>query len=154
MLRRYLAPIALLLAIACATTHAGTPGTCPATGTVQFGQHRHLFVQVAQDEASRARGLMGVTTLGADDGMAFRWDSSTTGSFWMKDTLIPLSIAFVDEGGRVISIQEMTPCTADPCDTYEASGPYVMAIEANTGWFDDHAIVVGDPAVFQMTGCV
>lgn len=97
---------------------------------------------------------MGVTTLGADDGMAFRWDSSTTGSFWMKDTLIPLSIAFVDEGGRVISIQEMTPCTADPCDTYEASGPYVMAIEANTGWFDDHAIVVGDPAVFQMTGCV
>ena len=119
-----------------------------------FGADATLHVDVAQDDVTRARGLMGVTELSANRGMAFVWGAPTDGSFWMKDTLIPLSIAFVDEGGRIVTILEMTPCAAEPCDTYEASAPYVMAVEANAGWYDGHGIVVGDPAELQEARCL
>ena len=97
---------------------------------------------------------MGISEMPATFGMAFVWDAPTTGSFWMKDTLIPLSIAFVDADGRVVTIREMTPCVADPCAQYEATDPYVMAVEANAGWYDEHGIVVGDHAVLREAGCV
>jgi uncharacterized membrane protein (UPF0127 family) len=110
-------------------------------------------VQIAEDDASRERGLMGVTTLGADDGMAFLWDAPTTASFWMKDTLIPLSIVFVDAGGQIVTIREMTSCQTDPCETYETEAPYTMAIEANAGWFEGQGIEVGDPARLERLYC-
>jgi len=91
---------------------------------------------------------MGVTDLPENHGMAFRWDAPTDATFWMKDTLIPLSIAFVGEDGKVIAVRDMAPCTADPCTTYGADGPYTMAIEANANWFADHGIAVGDPVTF------
>jgi len=87
---------------------------------------------------------MGVTTLAPDSGMAFVWPAPTSSSFWMKDTLIPLSIAFWDTAGKVVAIDEMTPCTADPCETYGAPVAYVGAVEANKGWFAAHGVRVGD----------
>jgi uncharacterized membrane protein (UPF0127 family) len=89
---------------------------------------------------------MHVMALAPDDGMAFVFDGPVTDGFWMKDTLIPLSVAFVGEDGRIISESDMDPCTADPCPTYPASGPYTMAIEANLGWFHDHGVRVGSKA--------
>lgn len=97
---------------------------------------------------------MGVTDLPENQGMAFVWDSPTVATFWMKDTLIPLSIAFVDEDGRVITVREMTPCEADPCPTYAAAGPYTTAIEANAGWFDLHGVEPGDRVRLKQAFCV
>jgi uncharacterized membrane protein (UPF0127 family) len=85
--------------------------------------------------------------------MAFLWGRPTDSSFWMQDTLIPLSIAFVDASGQIVTTQEMTPCTTDPCTTYEASAPYTMAVEANAGWFREHGIEVGDSAALREAGC-
>lgn len=153
--RRGIAPVALILAIAC-STHSSTfsviSGPCAAS-TVTFANKGALHVAFAADDEERARGLMGVTDLPANQGMAFVWKGQTDSSFWMKDTLIPLSIAFVDASGHVVTIQEMTPCTTDPCTTYEASVPYGMAVEANAGWFGDHGIEVGDRAVLKEAGC-
>ena len=105
-----------------------------------------LLVRVADTPSERDRGLMGVTNLPADQGMAFVFDGPTSVAFWMKDTLIPLSIAFV-AGNRIVAIREMEPCTADPCPTYDAGGAsYTMAIEANTGYFQNEGIQVGDRA--------
>jgi len=144
----------LLLAVACAGGGQGTPGSCPQDqGTVSFSKHAQLDVQVAADDATRERGLMGVTDLPENHGMAFTWDSPTDTTFWMKDTLIPLSIAFVGEDGKVLTIKEMTPCIADPCTTYGADGSYTMAIEANANWFEDHDIGVGDEATFTPRLC-
>jgi uncharacterized membrane protein (UPF0127 family) len=96
---------------------------------------------------------MGVESLGANEGMVFLFDEPTAGSFWMKDTLIPLSIAFVDERGRVLGIEEMTPCTGDPCPTWDAGGAeYSMAIEANAGWFAEHGVTVGDTVELRSIG--
>ena len=79
---------------------------------------------------------MGVEQLPADEGMAFVFGGARGSTFWMKDTLIPLSIAFVDEAGRVIDVLDMQPCESDPCPTYGVDEPYVLAIEANIGWFE------------------
>jgi uncharacterized membrane protein (UPF0127 family) len=144
----------LLLVVACGGGVPGTPASCPQDqGTVSFSKHARLDVQVADDDASREQGLMGVTTLPQNRGMAFRWDAPTDATFWMKDTLIPLSIAFVDQDGTVVALREMTPCTADPCTTYGADAPYTMAIEANANWYEDHDVRVGDPAAFVPELC-
>jgi uncharacterized membrane protein (UPF0127 family) len=95
---------------------------------------------------------MGVRTLPADEGMAFLYDAPSTGRFWMKDTVIPLSIAFWDEDGRIVGTADMRPCRdRDPCPTYRAPSPYVGAVEANLGWFDRHGVAVGDQVVVE--GC-
>ena len=69
----------------------------------------------------------------------------------MKDTLIPLSIAFWDEDGRIVGIQDMEPCTADPCPTYGSPEPYVGALEVNQGFFDEHGVVIGDRIELGLT---
>jgi len=108
---------------------------------------RSLSVRVADSEAERERGLMGVADLPADDGMAFVFDEPVNSTFWMKDTKIPLAIAFVGEDGHILTITEMTPCRTDPCPTYAADGPYTLAVEANAGWFGANSVSVGDEAL-------
>jgi uncharacterized protein len=151
---RWTGPLVGVLLLAACAGGAPTPADCPAVpSTVRFGGGATLHVWIADDDASRANGLMGVDDLPADEGMAFVWDEPTTGTFWMKDTLIPLSIAFVDDGGSVITVREMVPCTTETCPTYAARGPYTMAVEANAGWFAEHAVDIGDEAVLHAAGC-
>ena len=150
---RRLALLVLALAFACTSQTTETAAGCPFPSTASFSQRTQLHVDIAIDDASRERGLMGVTDLGRDDGMAFVWTSPTDATFWMKDTLIPLSIAFVGQDGRVITIREMTPCTADPCETYVADAPYTTALEANANWFEDHHVEAGDPMTLTSAGC-
>jgi uncharacterized protein len=157
---RMLKLLVLLLSIACTSqTTTETVAGCQFQDHADFQrgplfkQGAELDVDIADDDASRERGLMGITDLGTNDGMAFTWTEPTDTTFWMKDTLIPLSIAFVDAAGRVITISEMTPCTADPCRTYAADGPYTTAIEANANWFEDHHIEIGDQMSLSVTPC-
>ena len=105
---------------------------------------RSLSVRVADSEAERAQGLMGVHDLPTDEGMAFVFEEPSTSTFWMRDTPIPLAIAFVGEDGHILTITEMTPCPSDPCHTYAADGPYTLAVEANAGWFGANGVAVGD----------
>ena len=108
----------------------------------------HVAVVVAETADERKQGLMGRTSLGANEGMVFLWgdvaDGPVTSEFWMKDTLIPLSIAFWDEHGRIVGTQDMDPCTEDPCPTYGSPEPYVGALEVNGGFFTEHGVTTGD----------
>jgi hypothetical protein len=128
-------------------------GCSPGSGSVEAGPADVVFtggatlrVRVADTDPERERGLTNVADLPDDEGMAFVWDAPTTARFWMKDTRIPLAIAFVGSDGRIVTILEMTPCGADPCETYGAAEPYTLAIEANQGWFAGHGVAVGDIA--------
>jgi uncharacterized protein len=103
-----------------------------------------LDVELADTTEERATGLMGRESIGPHDGMAFTFGAPTDGSFWMKNTLIPLSIAFWDEDGRIVGILDMEPCTDDPCPTYGPGVPYVGALEVEQGAFDEHGVEVGD----------
>lgn len=143
--------VALLLAACASDPFPGRSDPRPTRKPPSFlsiltasGTPATLHVDVADDGDERARGLMGVEQLPRDQGMAFVWDEPVTTTFWMKDTLVPLSIAFWDTDGRIIDILDMEPCTSDPCPTYRPDAPYVGAVEANAGWFAEHGVAVGD----------
>ena len=128
-----LAAAALVVGLT-ACNRASSPGSpTSAHAVVAFGGGSSLAVRVADTPQERATGLMDVMALPEGDGMAFVYDEPSTDTYWMKDTLIPLSIAFVDAGGTIVAIRDMTPCHADPCATYGADGPFTMAVEANPG---------------------
>jgi uncharacterized protein len=103
-----------------------------------------LTVEIAGTTAAREKGLMGVTKLADDQGMAFVFGGMQTAQFWMKDTLIPLDIAFWDDAGRVVDVQTMTPCTADPCPTYASAQPYSNAVEVRGGLLGKAGVRPGD----------
>jgi uncharacterized protein len=103
-------------------------------------------IRVADTDAEREHGLMGVSHLAPNDGMVFLFDGPTTASFWMKNTLVPLSVAFWNERGRVVDVLDMRPCTNDPCPLYTPTEPYTTALEMGLGWFHQHGIAIGDHA--------
>jgi uncharacterized membrane protein (UPF0127 family) len=143
------AAITLAGLVACSGTdqHPDRPPS-----TLRFeGSDAALHVDVAETAQEQRKGLMGIETLPEDEGMAFVFDEPSDTTFWMKDTLIPLSIAFLDESGRVIGVRDMQPCEADPCPTYGVDRPFVLAIEANLGWFDRAGIEVGDRAELRVS---
>lgn len=103
-----------------------------------------LEVEVAVADEERRRGLMGRDDLAPNDGMVFVFDEPVSSGFWMKDTLIPLSIAFWDETGRIVAILDMDPCETDTCPVYEPGTAYVGAVEVRQGLFEFRGVEVGD----------
>lgn len=96
---------------------------------------RCLLVAATREE--RSLGLMGVTDLGGHDGMIFRYDSPVASAFWMKNTVLPLSIAFYDASGEVLETFAMDPCTADPCPTFGPTTPFLDAVEVEQGRLEE-----------------
>ncbi len=94
-----------------------------------------LLVAVADSPQKRSQGLMGLVDLGDLDGMIFVWPDLTTSPFWMKDTLIPLDIAFFAPDGSWVSNFTMVPCADGECPNYSADGPYLYAIEVPDSGF-------------------
>lgn len=109
-----------------------------------------VLVEVADEPAERQRGLMGREELPEDAGMVFLHEEPTTSGFWMKDTLIPLSVAFWDEGRTIVDILDLEPCEADPCEIYTPSGAWVGAVEVNQGFFEKHGVEVGDTVRLEL----
>ena len=110
------------------------------TSQVKVAGHP-LKVELANDEPQRMQGLMFRKSLGAEDGMLFVFDEAAYHSMWMKNTLIPLSVAFVDRDGVILNILDMEPQTLD---SHMAAGPAVYAIETNKGWFAAKKVKPGD----------
>jgi uncharacterized membrane protein (UPF0127 family) len=116
------------------------------------GTKKSYCVWLATTDAERERGLMQVTGLGGAAGMLFRFGSDQSAAFWMKDTLIPLSIAFFRQGGPFVSATDMEPCppTAPGCPTYPADAPYADAIEVPKGNLP--ALGIGPSSRLTVTG--
>jgi uncharacterized membrane protein (UPF0127 family) len=136
-LRPALVLVTLLLA-ACSD-----PGTDVLTIDTDQGEVE-VRVEVADSQVEQSRGLMGREQLDEDAGMVFLNSSPVETAFWMKNTLIPLSVAFWGEDRRIFRIRDMVPCREDPCPLYEPGGPWIGALEVNRGFFEDHGVEVGD----------
>jgi uncharacterized membrane protein (UPF0127 family) len=144
-MRRALVLLLVVGASACGSSAGSTGEGNPATLRIRTASGvRSLDVQVADTADERATGLMGRESLSPYDGMAFLWTGPVEGAFWMKDTLIPLSIAFWDQDGRIVSIMDMEPCERDPCPTYEPGTAYVGAVEVRQGDLERHGVALGD----------
>ena len=134
--------IAAALAAAAARLRARSRGAqAPLpVASVKVAGHA-LRVEVAATDAQRSRGLMHRDKLAQNDGMLFVFDDPGYHAMWMMNTLIPLSVAFIDGEGRILNILDMEPQTLDP---HAAAGPARYAIETNKGWFAQRRIKAGD----------
>ena len=129
------------------TTGGARPRTVAYRLEPADGPAATVRLEVAADPSARARGLMGRTEVAKGTGMVFLYPADVTEAFWMKNTLVPLSIAFVAADGRVVSVAEMSPCKADPCPTYAPAGPYRYAVELAAGSFGDAGVGPGAEVV-------
>jgi uncharacterized protein len=109
------------------------------------GRKVEVRVEIADDLPEQTRGLMERTALAEDRGMLFVYSDEEVRSFWMKNTLIPLSIAYMDSEGRIVDLQDMKPLDDDP-PHYVSAEPARYALEVNRGFFEEHGVEVGDTA--------
>ena len=109
---------------------------------------KKLVVKTAINETQRAKGLMGVTSLPSDEGMLFVFETPQPAHFWMKNTLIPLDIAFIDESYQIVKITSMNPLTGRA----SSSGKLVkFVVETNRGWFSRNNIREGTRLVIEQS---
>jgi uncharacterized membrane protein (UPF0127 family) len=121
---------------------ASSPDESPTvTIDASGGQRVEVEVEIADDYAERQRGLMERTELAENAGMLFVFDREQQLSFWMRNTLIPLSIAYIDAEEQIIDIQDMQPLDET---SHPSAEPAMYALEVNQGFFDEHGVGVGN----------
>jgi uncharacterized membrane protein (UPF0127 family) len=141
-----LCPLWLVLAQPVAAQNAPEvqqPQQLPTT-TLRAGMHL-IKAEVAQTQREQMIGLMWRKSMGTNEGMLFIFPQATKQCFWMKNTLIPLSIAFIADDGRVVNVDEMQPQTTQ---SHCSSEPVRYVLEMNKGWFAKKGI----PAGARLTG--
>lgn len=134
--------------IAFAAITALLAGLAPAMGLAQqplptvklnFGIHL-VTAELADNDASRMRGLMFRERLTPNHGMLFVFEARAVHCMWMRNTLIPLSVAFIDDDGSVVNIEDMQPKTEV---SHCASRPVRYALEMDKGWFAQRGLKAG-----------
>lgn len=106
-----------------------------------------LLVEIADSPSKRSIGLMHRTSLGKNEGMLFAFPKSDLQSFWMKNTLIPLSIGYFDENGILLEIYQMKPNQTD--EIYNSKKKAIYALEVNQGWFQRNGIHPGSVIIME-----
>jgi uncharacterized protein len=131
--------VALVLAASCAASLAQDgPQKLP---TIRLNAGMHLIqAEVAQTPDQRSTGLMFRSAMGANEGMLFVFEAASEQCFWMKNTLLPLSIAFIADDGSVVNLDAMKPLTLDG---HCSKQPVRFVLEMNDGWFTKRGIQPG-----------
>jgi uncharacterized protein len=124
----------LLLGFAIGSARAELP-----TGELRLADQT-LTVEIAATPQAMARGLMFREHMPGDHGMLFIWPGDQVVAMWMKNTLIPLSVAFIDRDFRILNIADMEPRSLR---THPSHGPARYALEVNQGWFGRHGVEAG-----------
>ena len=129
----------VLASLLCATALAQTgPQKLPSI-RLNAGIH-NIQAEVAQSPDERSTGLMFRKEMGTNEGMLFAFEQPAQQCFWMKNTLLPLSIAFIADDGSIVNIDHMKPQTLEShCSTQ----PVRFVLEMNEGWFDKRGIKPG-----------
>ena len=132
-------------AAACSNT------TCPMDipGIVSLHVNgQKLMVEIAATPSERACGLSFRQSLPANQGMLFVYPNVGIREFWMKNTRIPLDLAYLAETGRIVEIYQMSP--SDPERRYRSGQSVAFALEVNRGWFEAHDVNTGDTITIQI----
>ena len=138
---RALLVTAALAWVACGNgTPPSVPGAQLPVDWLTVDGHR-ITVEVARRPDERARGLMFRASLPPDHGMLFLFSDDEVQSFWMRNTKIPLSIAYADAHGKIVRIADLEPFDERPVTSI---APARYALEMNRGWFAAHGVAAGD----------
>lgn len=108
--------------------------------TLQIGEHS-LATEIADTPQTMRLGLMFRSSLGENEGMLFVFPEPRQASFWMRNTYLPLSIAYIDSHGRILEMYDMQPL--DETSIVSASDQILYALEVNQGWFKNRNIQIG-----------
>jgi len=128
------AVLLLMILLACPQAQAQMPRI-----ELNAGFHR-IDAEVAADQQNRMQGLMNRRSMAANQGMLFVFTQPDRHCMWMRNTLLPLSVAFLDEQGQILNIEDMKPQTEN---NHCASSPARFALEMNQGWFASKGIKAG-----------
>jgi uncharacterized protein len=129
VLGRQLAVLTVLAVVLASSVAAGVTSPAGPTATTKLVLDRAAFrPELALTSEQRSRGLMN-RTQAPRDGMLFVFPGPTTSGFWMKDTLVSLTIVFFDRGGQQVRKLSMKPCRRDPCPIYSPGRSYRFALE-------------------------
>ena len=126
------------------STTSASSGLSTLTILASNGKKVGVNVEIATTSAGLEKGLMNRTAMGEDHGMLFVFPVEQQLSFWMKDTLIPLSVAFIDSNGRIVDIQDMEP---QDLTNHNSVEPAKYALEVNQGFFEKRGVKAGDEVV-------
>lgn len=119
-------------------------------GEVVFPDQTRVSVEIAVTDAERQRGLMFRPHMAPTDGMVFVFEEPGVYPFWMKNTLIPLDMIWVDDAYRIVDVaHSVPPCKADPCPSYGHKGTAVYVVEVVSGFAKKHGVKPGDRLVFS-----
>lgn len=132
---------AFVIALAMVLVFPGAPLRAQGQASLQIGFFR-VTAEVSADPARRARGLMGRTHLPPNHGMLFVFEQDAIQCFWMKNTPLPLSIAFIGADGKIVNIADMAPHSEDQ---HCSVRPVRYALEMEQGWFRSRGVLTGDP---------
>jgi hypothetical protein len=111
-----------------------------------------IVVEIANDPTTRGQGLMYRESIAPDRGMLFLFPETGVYPFWMKNTLIPLDMIWIDEQKRIVHVEpNVPPCAADPCPSYPPTGPARYVLELAGGRAAAYGLKKGDPLLFRNT---
>lgn len=116
---------------------------CTSSQYIEIGDTK-VSVEVPETPAEMARGLMHREYLAEDSGMLFVFDKEKKHSFWMKNTLIPLDMIFINSENTIADILAAEPCKEDPCKSYIPKAEAKYVLEVNAGYAEKHNIQIGD----------
>lgn len=134
-------PSLLQVSIGCSLMSSPTASVNDDLPTVELKLgEATVTAEVADSKEERARGLMERQALQTDHGMLFVYSDEAPRSFWMKNTPLPLSIAFIDANGRIVRVADMKP---HDTTTVPSQRPAMYALEMSRGWFATHGIRAG-----------
>ena len=103
-----------------------------------------INIEIADDNEKRVRGLMLREKLNESEGMFFIFNDDEYWTFWMKNTLIPLDIIFIDKDFKIVDIKYAIPCKAEPCEIYKSPKPAKYVLEVNGNFSVNHKISAGN----------
>ena len=141
----------LRIAVIFITSLMGYESSCLADGngflsdTVRFrANDLSLKVEIAANEKQRETGLMFRQALAADQGMLFVFEEQSSIHVWMKNTLIPLDVIFIDQTGKIVSmLKNLPPCKQTNCPVYHSAAPASFMLEVNAGFIEQQQIQPG-----------
>ncbi len=140
-MKKFLLSFTATAFLSAASANALAQGQQFSTTELSAGMHL-IKAEVAATEAQREQGLMFRETMASNAGMVFVFDAPATQCMWMKNTLLPLSVAFIDAEGKIVNIEDMQPQTLNShCSKKAVAIRY--ALEMNLGWFKQKNIKPG-----------
>lgn len=135
--------LSILFAFVC--TNTTIADTALETGLVHFkNQNFNIKVEIAVNQQQRETGLMYRQSLAADKGMLFVYNDQDLRGVWMKNTLLPLDVLFLNHKAEIIAmLPKLPPCHQNPCPIYHSQLPATYILEVNAGFIDNHQLKIG-----------